>query len=383
MVLLKKPEIIFEDGIKSVGSWLWKALNSHLGTALTSGLLAAIVSVLYALNQWQKTVYNQQLTNYKETIIDLIVFDKEGSQTLNKNGDKLRALRTLTSDVLLNLDEKNQQKLVQFLEGLRLLDKDGSGLLAENNLRGAKLKHALLAGVDLSLSDLSKADLEDAFLKDTHLSGANLSGARLKKAKLLDSDLSCSENSPRRTNLSGADLNGADLSGADLSGANLRRADLRNSKLEQAKSIKGAIYDDNTQLADVPNLSEAYKIEPYADLEGEKLSKLDLSKANLSMANLKGADLSFANLKGADLKGASLKDADLSGADLKNAEVSNDVKTIAKLCSTIWIDGNVLNPQETCKGIKIPHFAPDKSSVTYSEEPIATLGNFSSFFSHF
>ena len=76
--------------MKSVCFWLWKALNSHLGTALTSGLLAALVSVFYALNQWQKTVYNQQLTNYKETIIDLIVFDEEGSQTLNKNGNKLR-----------------------------------------------------------------------------------------------------------------------------------------------------------------------------------------------------------------------------------------------------------------------------------------------------
>ena len=293
------------------------------------------------------------------------------------------ALRTLTSDVLLNLDEKNQQKLVKFLEGLRLLDKDGSGLLAENNLRGAKLKHAPLAGVDLSLSDLSEADLEDAVLIDAHLNGADLRDASLKNAKLLNSDLSRSENSPRRTNLSGADLSGADLSGANLSGADLSGANLRNSKLEQAQSIKGAIYDEKTQLADVSNLSEAYKIEPNADLEGAKLSKLNLSKANLSMANLKGADLSFAILKGADLKGASLEDADLSGADLKNAEVSKDVKTLAKLCSTIWIDGSVLNPQEVCNGIKIPYFAPDKSSVTYSEEPIVTLENFSLSFNRF
>jgi len=59
-----------------------------------------------------------------------------------------------------------------------------------------------------------------------------------------------------------------------------------------------------------------------ADLSGANLSWANLSKANLSWADLSKADLSWANLSGADLLGADLSWADLSGANLLGADLS-------------------------------------------------------------
>ncbi|MFN3926290.1 MAG: PAS domain S-box protein [Pseudanabaenaceae cyanobacterium] len=70
------------------------------------------------------------------------------------------------------------------------------------DLRGIKLSHAFVDGINLSGALLNGADLSHSSLQNSNLRGADLRGANL-----------------RGTNLTGADYQGADFRGADTTGA--------------------------------------------------------------------------------------------------------------------------------------------------------------------
>ena len=80
------------------------------------------------------------------------------------------------------------------------------------NLKHAKLKGAVLSGVDLAHAVLEGANLPNSYLDRADLSEAVFENANLSRARLTGADLS-------RADLANAKLNEADLSDADLSQA--------------------------------------------------------------------------------------------------------------------------------------------------------------------
>lgn len=344
---------------------------TQLIISVCSGALAAGVSVWWGVTEWQETTNRQQLTSYKTTITELILFKDGERERLERNPNgssqnKLKTLRALTSDTITKLNHENLKQLVQFLESVNLLHKNSLGLLAESNLENTNFKDVALAKVNLTNSNLEDAILEKANLNGAILKGTTLIDVNLRKANLENADLSWIEISNRplkRTKLNDADLVNASLKGTNLVGANLRGTNLKDTDIELVKSLEHAIFDRDTKFnkldeEDKGVLSKAYEIKQNANLRGADLRGADLRGADLRGADLRGAKLSFADLKKADLTNARLRKANLSGVDLTGAEISpnlQDSSEIATLCSTTWIDGRtILNPQETCDGIPIP-----------------------------
>ncbi len=359
------------------------SLLQKVAISLVSGGLVVVISILFASKRWQSTNHLDRLTQYKTTILHLVVFSKNTQETrqLLKNREKIGALRALTSDALLKLDHKNKQDLVVFLQGVNLLgirqQKDLPGMLSEVNLTGAKLKKLKLNDVDLSFSDLSKATLNDTELRNSLLNGTTMKEVGLMNADLRDADLSFSltlhkeinkscidkltewgviresfasntseqpivsligsnlidSNSTfsfstipkncsiRRTDLRDADLRDADLKGADLKGANLIDADLRGANLIDA-DLRGAIYDDKTQFSNKQNVDQDLKKKYMKEALFLQERGAKLEGVNLNLAELKDVILIGANLSDANLKGADLSGANLSDANLKDADLS-------------------------------------------------------------
>jgi uncharacterized protein YjbI with pentapeptide repeats len=195
--------------------------------------------------------------------------------------------RARTATVIQRLDADGNRNVVRFLNEASLTGAGQSSLslLAEADLRGARLE-----GVDLSTMDLRSANLRNARLKDADLSDANLSDA----------------------DLSNASLSGATLIGADMSDASLRHANLSNT------SLYGADLSD----ADLSRATLSGNLERVS-LYGADLYGADLSGADLDGADMRNSALSGANLRNASLWSSILVDAGLSGADLSNAHLSN------------------------------------------------------------
>ena len=91
-------------------------------------------------------------------------------------------------------------------------------------LQGADLQGALFFNVDLGGADLYQANLEGAFLENANLQGTNLQEADLQGM-----------------NVHKANLQEADFQGANLEGVNL----------EDAVSLVGAKYNDDTKFPSV------------------------------------------------------------------------------------------------------------------------------------
>ena len=188
------------------------------------------------------------------------------------------------------------------LSTLALMDSNLTGLnieaavlpelsLGGTNLLQANFKGASLPGADLSRTNLTKADLSGVDLSQGNIRQANLDQANLTGAQLYQS------------NLQGADLRYANLQDANLSGADLQGA----KNLEQA-TLRGSIYDVNTQFPEDFQLEQSGAI--------LVTTNADLSDRNLQGTILTGTDLTGANLSGANLKGATLIDTQLNGANL-------------------------------------------------------------------
>ena len=193
------------------------------------------------LSQQQRTIalqtaHAQQqqilLTNYMDTITDLMVHDKLLTATTLDPAEVIAEAQT--QEVLRELDPTYKAEMMRFLYNTRLINNDYHVISMTN----ADLHDARLNGLDL---------------RDTDLSGANLSGADLRGVNLSYATLNY-------VNLSGANLTGANLYGSELhnvnvSGANLTKAymqdafDLGNTNFSQAKSLTGAIMPDGSKHA--------------------------------------------------------------------------------------------------------------------------------------
>ena len=137
-------------------------------------------------------------------------------------------------------------------------------------LRGARLEHADLRGVDLSGSDLTGAVLTHADLSGSDLSGSDLTGAVLTHADLSGSDLSGAL--LQDVDLQGAcleevDLRGADLGRADLTGANLRDANFKRAVVKGARFHNALLRDNHLEeaksLGDATGLPEVLARRPF------------------------------------------------------------------------------------------------------------------------
>lgn len=383
--------------------------------ALMSGGVAAGLSVWWGVHQWTTTNYNQQLTSYKETIIENLLFDGNGKGTsqLLYDEEKLKALKALTSDALIKLDKKHQRELLKFLQNLELLGRDRPkktpgknnpqvicikklkgevpddktagelcnkypSLLAENLLRKINLEKAALNNADLSRSYLSGANFYQSSLQ-----GANLQEAILfKKIEGWERFFK-----PHRwfapyqpTNLEGANLQGANLQRANLREANLGNGWERFFKphrwfdpYKPTNLEKADLRKANLRGADLKNieLKNTNLVDAIYDKD-TKFTGVDLEKQGAYLiapgeelidADLRYADLSYANLTGANLTGA-----DLTGADLTKAKVSDEVLKKAKLCKTIWIDGSIQKPDCIDRERGTPDLLPG-ASTTKTDEP--------------
>jgi hypothetical protein len=110
--------------------------------------------------------------------------------------------------------------------------------------------------------------------------------------------------------------NHCQMEGAKLTGLDLKKAHMNNTNLTAA------------------------------DLSNSVLSQADLSYANLTLANLSYVDASQATFKGADFRNANLShidftNADLSYADLRNADVVDAIFENTVLTKAIWVDGRL------------------------------------------
>ena len=115
-----------------------------------------------------------------------------------------------------------------------------------------------------------------------------------------------------------------------------------------------------------PNLSSmvnGYKIEPYANLTGAKLSDTKLIRVDLYHANLTDADL-----RGANLSGANLATANLTYANLTNTKMIGTKLFGAKLTGAY----QTFTPQN-----QTPNYEPDDDSVEddYVEDYETCIGD--------
>jgi uncharacterized protein YjbI with pentapeptide repeats len=225
--------------IKTVWGWIQFPLLLLLLLAAIFWLHWQQDTLARQLSQQQRalalqTAHTQQqqllLTNYMDTITDLIVHDKLLTATTLDPAAVIAQAQT--QEVLRELDPDYKAKLMHFLYNTQLINNDHHVIsMANADLRGAHLK-----GLDL---------------RDTNLAGADLSGADLRGINLSYATLSY-------VNFSGADLTGANLYGSEmhnvnLAGANLTKAymqdafNLGNTSFSQAKSLSGAILPDGTK----------------------------------------------------------------------------------------------------------------------------------------
>jgi len=211
---------------------------------------ARTISVLRTLDGERKGMllkflYESQLINKTDPIIDLSYADLEGANLQNARlGNANLSLVALRGAFLFSAE-------------LTRSSLNGASL-REANLSGACLEHADLKHVDLIDADLSDAVLDHGDLTDAFLAGTNLSDAQLSFANLTGANLSRDNyplgSSSRAANLANADLSraklsdtnliGADLTGADLSHANLTDAKVTQQQLAKTVSLEGTIMPD-------------------------------------------------------------------------------------------------------------------------------------------
>jgi uncharacterized protein YjbI with pentapeptide repeats len=173
----------------------------------------------YYLNKVEKDVEHDIAKDRQREEALQSYFDKMGNLLLK---EKLRTTknrvvrdfaRTITLNVLRDLDADRKRQVIQFLY--------------EANLINFSDPIVVLEGADLSFSNLEEALLDDANLRRVNfyrakLVNASLRGATLRKASLKEADLKL------------ADLTDAKLLETDLRSTNFTYSTLENAKLQFA-----------------------------------------------------------------------------------------------------------------------------------------------------
>ncbi|GIQ80823.1 hypothetical protein KIPB_001685 [Kipferlia bialata] len=173
--------------------------------------------------------------------------------------------------------------------------------LCKTTLKGCTLEHALL----------THASLVDAQLEGCSLSRANMSHVTMVNVSLKETPL-------MGTNLDHSTLSGLNMKGWDLSGASLIEAVLRGSTLAEC-NLSGACLK-GCDLTGCLGLSEQQIRAVQPDLQGIKLTGLDVAEWDLSGLNLNGSDLSRTDISGCNLTGTTLVGANLSNTRFRYCE---------------------------------------------------------------
>ena len=150
-----------------------------------------------------------------------------------------------------------QEHEVEVFEDLRI-NFQGSWLNGAN-LRKARLKKAILVGVNLQKADLCGAQMQGAILVGAQMQGAELAGTQMEKAVLTKAQMQgamlmwpqmekavLTEAQMQGTVLSGTHLQGAMLRGAQMQGAVLVGTHLQDAILEGAQMQGVARYGDSS-----------------------------------------------------------------------------------------------------------------------------------------
>ena len=192
----------------------------------------------------------QAFENYLGQMKDLVLVNGLGGDEVAPEVTNLT--KTLTLNILRELDSKRNAQILQFLQDLGVRLDLSWASLPNTNLRGANLCGTDLSGADLKGADLSDTDLVGAELNYADMSGANLSRGYLRETSLNEAKLN-------RADLRGATLNKTDLSWANLSGADLSGIYLSEVDLSGA-NLNGVIWDDidlRSMLSEIKSLREA------------------------------------------------------------------------------------------------------------------------------
>jgi uncharacterized protein YjbI with pentapeptide repeats len=174
------------------------------------------------------------LQTYFDHMSELLLKEKLRTTEVEEVRD---VARTRTLSIMLVLDTKRNNLVLQFLLEVKLISDEKSifnnAYLGKMNLERLHLSETYFLSANFRGANLQGADLRNAVLQDANLQGANLQGADLEKADL------------RRANMEGADLEEAILFEADLEKANLKGTDLKGKNLCEmcvyGKILKGAM----------------------------------------------------------------------------------------------------------------------------------------------
>ena len=163
----------------------------------------------------------------REKAIELLSSGKDGLEKWNKWRKKNQPLPDLSDAKLVNCDLSWAN-----LRGLRLRN----AILMRSNLSAANLAGADLSGAELmyvhfEIPDLVDADFSGASLTLTNFLGANLSGANLRDARFL-----------------GALFEDCVLDGANFSGATCGRAKFSNVDLSVAKGLETVRHEGPSSI---------------------------------------------------------------------------------------------------------------------------------------
>lgn len=162
-------------------------------------------------------------------------------------------------DIIIDNDTKISEKYYLMSEiintkviGRKLYGVDLTfGRLIHSILTEARLENANLSNANCFKSNLERAILTDAILKNAYLIEANFLKANLERAILKNAKL-CGANL-ENAKLTSANLSGANLAKCIITNADFENADFRSSNLTQTnlidvRSLKGAIYNDETKF---------------------------------------------------------------------------------------------------------------------------------------
>lgn len=179
------------------------------------------------------------LQTYFDRMSELLLKEKLRTTEVEEVRD---VARTRTLSIMLVLDTKRNNLVLQFLLEVKLISDEKSifnnAYLGKMNLERLHLSETYFLSANFRGANLQGADLRNAVLQDANLQDANLQGANLQGADLEKADL-------RRANMEGADLEEAILFEADQEKANLKGTNLKGTNLCEmcvyGKILKGAM----------------------------------------------------------------------------------------------------------------------------------------------
>ena len=212
-------------------------------------------------------------------------------------------------------DHKNGKTYVSFEEKEDLSDSDFSE---------APFRKGIFCKTYLLNTNFTSADLIEADFSEAKAFGTKFLDAYLMNAKFYETDLER------------ADFRGANLEGATLNGANLNCSIYDENTIWPNMPKDVSENDDNEDYFKISS-NEDYNrlitnsefkgkpLGPYAVLNGEVFSNVDLSEIDLRYANFTRATFDDCNFIKSNCTGANFSGADLYGANVTGANLAGTI----------------------------------------------------------